>query len=258
MTALQLPTRTDYSPRSIGYDDLDGVTEGYREQLIRLMAIQAQAELKAATEAAPWVSRAPDFRRRRLLAKVIAEEAAHSAMIYAILERVGCSEAQACDIAEGRVGKPMHEASGDGPDRVGDPDNEWIDIMLNHTFLDRAGQFMVANFAESSFTPWADANRAILRDEKGHVAFGDAELRTWLRSQANDDATADRVSTWYARGLNFFGPPSSRKAEVLRSYGLKPRDNDQLREAYRVEVENLFNELGCPGLLRLRNTAFPY
>lgn len=258
MNILEHLVRTDYSPHAVDYADLDDTPDEYREQLIRLMSIQAYAELKAATEAVGWISQAPDFRRRRLLAKIVAEEAAHSALVYTILETIGVSETQANEIAEGRRGRPMHAASVDGPTRVGDEGNEWIDIMMNHMFLDRAGRFMVANFTEASFKPWAEANRIILRDETGHVAFGHVEVRQWLREQTDMDATAQRVSMWYARGLNFFGPPSARRAEALRAWGLKRRDNDQLRAAFKDEVEDLFAKLGSAHLLQLRRTEFPY
>jgi ring-1,2-phenylacetyl-CoA epoxidase subunit PaaA len=248
----------DFSPKAVDYDDLPHMPPEYREQLIRLMSIQAYSELKAATEGIRWIANAPDFRRRRLFTKILSEEASHSYLIYGILERVGVSEAEAVAIAEGRKGSRMHEASLEGPLSVGHPNNEWIDIMLNHLFLDRAGKFMVSNYTQASFRPWADANEIILAEEAAHIGFGFVEMREWLTHQVDPEKTRRRVASWYARGLNFFGPPSTRKSRMLREYGLKRLDNEGLRNAYRQEVEQVFAELGRPELIMLEAHEFPY
>lgn len=248
----------DYSPSSIDYDSLDATPEEYRNHLIRLMAIQAYSEEKASTESTDWIAKAPDYKRRRVLAKVIAEEARHSYLVYQILERIGIGEKEAIAIAEGRSGQRMHDASLEGPLSVGHAENDWIDIMLNHMFLDRAGKFMVSNFCEASFKPWADANKVILREEKGHIGFGYAELRAYLSERGDTEEARNKVSNWYAKGLNFFGPPSTKRGQLLANYGLKRLDNEQLRTAFREEVEAVFDEWGRRDLIELSSNEFPY
>ena len=248
----------DYSPKSIDYDTLDQMPAEYRAQLIRLMSIQAYSELKAATEGVNWIENAPGFRRRRIFTRILAEEASHSALIYTVLERIGVNEDEAVAIAEGRQGNRMHNASLEGPLSVSHPDNEWIDIMLNHMFLDRAGKFMVSNFTTASFKPWAQANEIILAEETAHIGFGFVELREWLTQQTDPEQTQKKVSSWYARGLNFFGPPSTHKSKMLRDYGLKRLDNEDLRTAFREEVTQVFAEMKRPELIALNVNEFPY
>lgn len=248
----------DYSLKSIDYDTLDQTPAEYQEQLIRLLSIQAYSELKAATEGVKWIEGSPDFRRRRIFTRILAEEASHSYLIYAILEKIGISETEAVAIAEGRKGTRMHNASLEGPLSVSHPDNEWIDIMLNHMFLDRAGKFMVSNFTQASFKPWAEANEVILSEETAHIGFGLVELKDWLATQTDAAATQQKVSSWYARGLNFFGPPSSHKSKMLREYGLKRLDNEDLRTTFRDEVEQIFGEMQRPELIKLEVNEFPY
>jgi ring-1,2-phenylacetyl-CoA epoxidase subunit PaaA len=248
----------DYSPSAIDFADLPNMPEEYRTELVRLMAIQAYSEEKASTEGIEWIAKSPDYKRRRVFAKIIAEEAQHSYLIYNLLERMGVSEKEAISIAEGRSQRPMHDASLEGPLSVGDDDNEWIDIMLNHMFLDRAGKFMVGNFCEASFKPWADANRIILREERGHIGFGFAELRTYLAEKGDSDEARIKISNWYAKGLNFFGPPSTSRGARLSAYGLKRKDNETLRNEFRQEVEDVFAEIGRPDLIQLERNEFPY
>src|SRR6187402_2097592 len=89
-----------YGEGEIDYAQLPSAPEDYRRSLIRLMSIQAFSELKAATEPHEWIEAAPDYRRRKMFTRVLAEEAHHSFLIYRILERIGISEAEANDIAE--------------------------------------------------------------------------------------------------------------------------------------------------------------
>ncbi len=257
-TATLEHSTLDFSAGSIDFDDLPNLPEDYRSELIRLMAIQAYSEEKAATEGIDWIANAPDYKRRRVFAKIIAEEAQHSYLIYNLLERMGVEEKEAIAIAEGRSQRPMHDASLEGPLSVGSDENEWIDIMLNHMFLDRAGKFMVGNFCEASFKPWAEANKLILREERGHIGFGYAELRTYLAEQGDTEEARTKVSNWYAKGLNFFGPPSTSRGAKLKTYGLKRKDNETLRNEFKEEVEEVFAEFGRPDLIQLEKNDFPF
>lgn len=247
-----------YAPSAVDFEDLPAMPEEYRAELVRLMSIQAYSEQKATTEGVEWIARSPDCKRRRVFAKIVAEEAQHSYLIYNLLERMGIPEKDAISIAEGRSQRPMHTASLEGPLSVSDDENEWIDIMLNHMFLDRAGKFMVGNYCEASFKPWADANKIILREERGHIGFGYAELRAYLSENPDCSEIKNKVSKWFALGLNFFGPPSSSRGAKLSAFGLKRKDNETLRTEFRRELEEVFEELGRPDLLVLDHDAFPY
>ena len=250
--------RYPYPPDSIGRGMLARVPDDYRALLIRTMAMQAYAERLGTTELGPWIGRAPGYRQRRLVARIAADEAAHSFWLYRELERIGVAEAEAVDIAEGRTGAGAARASLDGPREVANDDNRWIDVVLNHMFLDRAGHFMVANFATSSYAPWARVCRRILRDEAIHVRFGYNELQRALAEPHDERDLSRRLSRWFALGLNFFGPPRSSKTRRLKDLGLKRRSNEQLRRAYRKEVLGLMDGLGARHLIKLSRAAFPY
>lgn len=259
MRNLEVQETLNYEKRTIDYATFDQTPKEYQEQMIRIMSIQAYAEKKAATEGVEWIDKAPDYVCRRLFTKVLAEEAYHSYLIYKILEDIGVSEKQAVEIAEGRSGgKKMHNASLEGPLSVGQEDNEWIDIMLNHVFLDRAGKFMVTNFIDASFKPWSEANEKILREEAGHIGFGQKELKRWLKDQTDRQKAKEKVSSWYAKGLNFFGPPSTHKSDMLRKYGIKRKDNEELRTMYIQEVEEEFGKIDALDLIELKSNQFPY
>lgn len=223
------------------------------------MAIQAYAERLGAVELGPWIGRVPNFRDRRVLSRILAEEAHHAYMLYEELEALGVSEAEAIALAEGGgLDRGPDAASLAGPRAVAHEQNEWDDIPLNNMFLDRAGRHMVTNFAESSYEPWARISERILKDEKLHEGFGYRQLRRMVREYRDRDALAQKITRWFALGLNFFGPPASSKTERLRLLGLKRRSNEELRCEYRQEVIGLLAGLGVADLVRLQHDAFPY
>lgn len=252
------PDSRDFAPETIRPEHLPGCPADYRFHLTRLLSMQAYAERCGATELARWVGRAPDFRLRRLLARILADEADHACRLYDVLDRIGVGEADAIAIAQGRAGSGPTQAALQGPLDVGHPDTEWDDVVLNHMFLDRAGRFMVENFATSSYAPWAAACKRILRDEHFHQGFGFNQFKLRLAGVANRTAYAAKVTRWYAHGLNFFGPPSSSRTQTLRRYGLKRRSNEELRGAFRLEVETLLDTLKARDLLRLERDEYPY
>ncbi|HSF03049.1 MAG TPA: hypothetical protein VLA62_08560, partial [Solirubrobacterales bacterium] len=49
---------------------------------------------------------------------------------------------------------------------------------------------------------------------------------------------------WYVRTMNIFGRPGSAKNQVYRSYRLKLRDNDEVRQAFAAEVKELCATFG--------------
>lgn len=254
--ALALPLAAE----SVQRNDLAQMPEDYRYHLVRIMAMQAYAERLGAIELGPWMAKAPDYAARRAVGKILADEAYHAFLLYRELEQLGVSEQEAIDIAEGRQGNGPAQASLAGPKEVAAEDNEWADIPLNNMFLDRAGRFMVSNFAQSSYAPWASISKRIIKDEQMHEAFGYNTLRDLVQAADADGrrVLAQKASRWYALGLNFFGPPRSSKTERLRELGLKREDNEQLRQRYRAEVEQLMAEMGASDLLHLEHDGFPY
>lgn len=248
------------APECIQRDDLDQMPEDYRYNLVRIMSMQAYAERLGAIELGPWMAKVPTYRARRAVGKILSDEAYHAYLLYRELERIGVSEEEAIDIAEGRSGKGPAKASLAGPKEVASDENDWEDIPLNNMFLDRAGRYMVGNFAKSSYAPWATISKRIIKDEQMHEAFGLMMLREMAANSAGEERQrlAQKASRWYALGLNFFGPPKSSKIERLRELGLKREDNEQLRQRYRTEVEQIMADINASDLLHLSNDSFPY
>ncbi len=253
---MDLPSEP-YPPSSVTMDMWPRMPDEYRQPIVRIMSIQAYAEASAAPSLARWISKAPGFRAVRTVASILADEARHAFLLYRELETMGVTHEESIAIAEGKnMGKKT--ASLEGPLSVADEENEWIDVVLNHMFLDRAGLFMVSNFAQSSFQPWAAACAEILKDEPMHVGFGLTELRNYMNAEHDEQDLSRRASKWFAFGLNFFGPPAGRNDETLRRYGIKRKGNEALREEYRKDVHDVLDRIGKRDLIRLSSQEYPF
>src|SRR3989338_4631529 len=77
-----------------------------------------------------------------------------------------------------------------------------------------------------------------------HIRHGEY----WVERLAADPATHEEAQAtfgkWYVRTLNIFGRPGSQKNQVYRALRLKLRDNDEVRQAFRAEVQGLCKKFG--------------
>lgn len=252
--------KTDIKPydvATIDYDDFPNCPEDYKHYVIRILSIQAYAERMGATEMGHQLRLAPDYITRRRLAKIVYDEASHAYLLYEILNHLNVSEREAILIAKGEHPESAKTNSLDGPVAVGNDNNTWIDIVFNNFFLDRAGMFMVANFAKSSFKPWAKACELIHKDELWHVRFGQEEFEKYL-SMHGTDVIKDMFALWYIRALNFFGSSVSRSHEQLKIYGIKRLNNVELRQQFINNIIELLTERDWLHLLPEVSADYPY
>ena len=73
------------------------------------------------------------------------------------------------------------------------------------------------------------------------------------------DKIKKTFNEWYVRALNFFGPPNRKSEPVLKAYGKKRQSNEELRNQYQKDLNELLSELQLKNLVsdRLSN-EYPY
>lgn len=247
-----------YGVADISYETFKYCPEDYQKYVIRILAMQAYAERAGANEVATHLKLAPDFRARKGLAKIVSDEATHAYWLYEILEKIGVSEEEAIAIAEGKNDPSKRTVSLDGVIAVGDESNEWIDLILNNMLMDRAGSYMVENFSQSSFAPWAGVCVKIYADEQWHKSFGLHEFKLYLQKYGAKQISKN-FTDWYIRALNFFGPSTSKSEIPLKNYGIKRQSNDELRTKFVIEVEKIIAAMAIEDLvLGNISDSYPY
>jgi len=97
----------------------------------------------------------------------------------------------------------------------------------------------------STFAAIDDALPIILREEKGHVAYGEQQLQKLIDSGADGKEQAQAaISKWYGIGLDMFGKSGSARTERYLEWGLKRRTNEEARNQYVAEMEPKIAALG--------------
>ncbi len=250
----------NYAPLSVEYENFLDCPQEYRDYVIRILAIQAFAERTGANEMATQIRNAPDAKSRMGLSRIVYDEANHAYLLYQILEKIGIDEYEAVNLALAKNSSGESTQSLDGVLNVGDDKNEWLDVVLNNMFLDRAGTFMVSNFSESSFKPWAEACKKIYADEQWHTAFGFNQFKKYIENNIGKEKNIeDKIIKWYVYALNFFGPPNVKSQETLKKYGIKRASNEELRSKFKTEVLNILSEINIHCIEKNKFTQeYPY
>jgi 1,2-phenylacetyl-CoA epoxidase catalytic subunit len=224
------------------------MTAEYRATLIKLLADQARAELIAAHAYSRWVSRVADPDTKMYLAEIAKEETEHWHRALGLLAGLGVSpgEAQRC-----RTRSWFYATT-----RLLVPRLTWTDIAVGAFLIDSAAYILVEDFAESSYAPWAEMARAILKEEEGHPDFGMRCLRTLIAERGH--ARVQRaIKKWWRISMNLFGPPVTRNTELYIRLGLKFRSNEERRQAFRAAMEPQILALGL-AVPRLYRTQYPF
>jgi ring-1,2-phenylacetyl-CoA epoxidase subunit PaaA len=96
----------------------------------------------------------------------------------------------------------------------------------------------------SSFIPTDDVLPTILREEKGHVAYGEQQLQKMMETPEGRIAAQRSIDKWYVVGLDMFGRSESARDERYIEWGLKKRTNGKMREDYIGEMDPKITALG--------------
>ena len=226
----------------------DPMTEEYRSNLIRLLADQARAELFAAHTYSSWLRRAPGPQEKMYLAELTKEETDHWYKAIKLLEDLGVSPEEA----------RKHQT----PSwfyytwRLLVPRLTWIDILMMSFLIDYGAYFLVEDFAQSSYAPWAKTAQEILKEEEGHPDFGSNCLQAMM--QERGAAPVQRaLNKWWRVALNMFGAPATMSTELFIRLGLKYRSNEERRQAYRRSCEPKIRALGLQ-VPKLYKQTYPF
>ena len=126
----------------------------------------------------------------------------------------------------------------------------WLDRCINNMLSDRFGVYQGFEWVQSSYAPLARVSMKVVKDERGHSNCGYIHVRAALERDPNLRAVAnDRVQNyWYPYFMDAFGSNDSKNNLNWRRWGLKQHTNDELRQAYHVEVTEMLASLGLePG-----------
>lgn len=226
----------------------DEATGEYRHILLRLLAGQAYGELAAANFYASWVRSAPGSRERQVVAEIVHEEVEHWSGVIALMESLGVPDHKV-KAYQGRqvAASIMHAIT---------PCWHWSDAVMVAFLLDRAGYFMLEDYAESSYTPWAVLTRKTLAEEVEHSAAGQGFVAEQIEKLGRVRMQR-ALRKWWPIALNTFGCDRSRYHDNCIRLGFKRKGNAERRQRFRDDLEPRIRAVGLE-VPRLIHSSFPY
>jgi ring-1,2-phenylacetyl-CoA epoxidase subunit PaaA len=231
----------------------DDMTEEYRECLVHLMTMQADSELAGGYGYVPWITKAPGVEEKHVVAQIAKDEIRHATVMYGLLADLGV-DVGAHVAAHDEAFTMRIAADADiGTERITSdkrvnifyyPIDTWADFVFFNFCMDRGAGHQLEDVRQCSYAPWARAIEGIFKEETFHIRHGEH----WVKRLAQDAKTHDEAQTtfgkWYVRTMNIFGRPGSAKNALYRKFGLKLRDNDEVRRAFADEVKEKAESVG--------------
>jgi ring-1,2-phenylacetyl-CoA epoxidase subunit PaaA len=222
----------------------DEMTDEYRENLLHLMLMQADSEIAGAFGYVPWIMKAPTPAEMLAVASITRDEVRHGRVVYKLLENLGVdveSRVKQFDFTL-RVGSEdyLGQARAAQDQRVNIfyyPIDTWADFIMFNVLMDRAAGHQLDDAARCSYGPWRRVMDGIMKEETMHIAHGDTWLRRLGRDPATHDELQETLDRWWPRVMNVFGRPKTRRNAIYRKWGLKLRDNDEVRQAFVADVQ---------------------
>jgi len=208
----------------------------YKDLLIRLLTIQADCEIGGPhIYVDHWTLRAPTVDDQWRVARIASEEIDHCRKILRLLNLIDVDRS---DILERPRSKREVDAfKEDMP--------TWADFAAFGFLIDKVGEYQLEEMVGSTFAPIDDTLPVILREEKGHVAYGEQQLEKLVKSSADGKAQAQAaIDKWLIVGLDMFGKSGSSRTERYLEWGLKRRTNEEARNQYVAEMEPKIAALG--------------
>jgi ring-1,2-phenylacetyl-CoA epoxidase subunit PaaA len=208
----------------------------YKDLLIRLLTIQADCEIGGPhIYVDHWTLRAPTVDDQWRVARIASEEIDHCRKILRLLNLIDVDRS---DILERPRSKREVDAfKEDMP--------TWADFAAFGFLIDKVGEYQLEEMVGSTFAPIDDTLPIILREEKGHVAYGEQQLEKLVKSSAEGKAQAQAaIDKWFIVGLDMFGKSGSSRTERYLEWGLKRRTNEEARRQYLAEMEPKIAALG--------------
>jgi ring-1,2-phenylacetyl-CoA epoxidase subunit PaaA len=231
-------------------ETLAEMSDEYREHLLNLMSMQADSELAGAFGYVPWITKSPDIKETLQVAQIVKDEVRHARVMYRLLEGMEVDVDQYYKTHNFALRVDSDDI---GTLRAGDdkrvnifyyPIETWFDFIMFNFCMDRGAGHQLEDSLDCSYKPWCDGMEGIFKEEEMHMAHGDQ----WTKKLSEDPKTHDDLQKafdkWYPRTMNIFGRAHSPKNVLYRKYGLKKRDNDEVRQAFAADIKSKSDKFG--------------
>lgn len=187
----------------------------------------AHSEVIGSLPEGTWITRAPNFRRKRALLAKVQDELGHAQLLYSAAETLGKTREEM--INDLITGKSKYSNIFNYPALT------WADSAVIAWLVDAAAIVNQTANAKGSFGPYSRALDRICIEESFHLKYGhDAVVFLATGTPMQRKMVQEALNRWWRPLMHFFGPPDKMSAhtEILMRWKVKMGTNDDMRNQW--------------------------
>ena len=220
------------------YEPHDDMPPEYRDAVIKILTIQARIEseypLFPERSLLPAMKLAPTPEDWVRYASYWAQEVQHATYWVKMLDDLGIK----VDDAFMSTPKPIYIFD------MRDVGQTWVEWAYFSFFADRQGAYMAWEWLDSSYAPFARIAERAVREEEGHAQMGYEMIKDVCATAAGRRLAQEKLLEWYPAGLDMYGRSDSQRQYDYIRWGLRRRTNEEMREAFRAEIDPILVSCG--------------
>ncbi len=220
------------------FDLNDPMPEDYRKLLVKLCCVEHGIEMISRTAILDFLSKvwkvgtyqAPSPIERVRTASYCWQEVGHSEIFYNIAYDLDP------DLANEDLPVTQYAFHMDFP--------TWTELAAVNFLTDRVGMYQANEWVDSSYVVLAKVAPLVVKDERGHTTMGYDRLERVCESAKGREEAQRAIEKWYPAALDMFGRSESKRQHEYIRWGLKKRQNGELRRKFVDDVSPLIAKLG--------------
>ncbi len=226
-------------------ESVDEMSDEYFQHLVNLMTQQADSELAGGFGYVPWIMRAPTTEEKLIVSQIVRDEVRHARAMYRLLEDIGVpvdDYVEQFDFTYRVEGQTDLGSTRAGSDKRVNifyyTIDSWPDFVMFNFVMDRGAGHQLEDVKLSTFGPWRREIDRIFKEEMTHIAHGDYWVKKLALNPQTRPLIQESLNVWWPRVMAIFGRPNSPKNLRYRAFGLKQRDNHEVRMTFDKEVRD--------------------
>lgn len=234
----------DYLSKGGKFSSPGNAPARYRAELLRVMASFVDSEMAGAAGFADCINMGPGVKERIAASRIVLEKLDHAERVLKIMGDFGANTARYQNVHPwaSRIGRDENIGV---TRREGDmrlnvfhyPVAGWTDSVVLNVMMGAATVIQLGDLANCSYQPFGAALRDILPRERRHAELGEEGLRN-LAARGDEErrAISASVDYWWLRIAATFGAAKSDRTALLKKFGVRHRNNEDLLEEWRVRM----------------------
>ncbi len=170
----------------------------------------------------------PDQRLKVTFAKLMQQEVEHGAITARILEGLGV----------GPINQPIKQYL------FGLPLDTFCDLAYFNGIGDRVGCYIGETWDGVPYAPLLEVADRLHKDEVFHATFGMNNLRRIVSTPEGLEEANEKAKIWWPATLDMFGRSDSDFSDAYVRWGLRKKNNAELREQFIADTRPMLEKLG--------------